>query len=395
MESADTLIVAFPCEEHALLLGAALSSWGESRVLVAASLSDNVIHAGLSKVNNDACYASIVAAGQVVECLRQECAGDSRECLCAIAPNLCVSCRCDDMPYVMERAVGTGRGCLSGEPALRVEPFFSLCDRLPLEVLAKVAQALFAADVLLQARCSLAPFAHGDNASRLRSTLEGQRVWACQELASPRAFDVARFAGDLARALGGLRGALSTPAQVPKVGVVGAPLAVYGSEVNAHLLELLVSEGCQPCVPYLSAHIAYSLEAQGASPRLRAALEEQRLALARIDAQGLWEPCPSVAQLRAAAAGVVPDHVVQGMGYSLAGHALLFWQQGAKSLVYASTFGCLVGHVVGQGILKRLRERCLGISIAAVEYDAGTSPANQINRVKLLTSLARQQGLCE
>lgn len=84
----------------------------------------------------------------------------------------------------------------------------------------------------------------------------------------------------------------------------------------------------------------------------------------------------------------------RGAGWAIAGAALLFARAGVRDLVYARTFGCLAGQVTGQGAVKPLRVRCaaegMDASIATIEFDPGTSEVNQLNRIKLLTAVAKR-----
>ena len=52
-------------------------------------------------------------------------------------------------------------------------------------------------------------------------------------------------------------------------------------------------------------------------------------------------------------------------------------------------FACLPNHVTGKAMIKPLRERYPDSNIIAVDYDnPGASEVNQINRIKLMLSVA-------
>ena len=51
-------------------------------------------------------------------------------------------------------------------------------------------------------------------------------------------------------------------------------------------------------------------------------------------------------------------------------------------------FACLPNHVVGKGVIKRLRMCYSEANIVALDYDPGASEANQLNRLKLMLSNA-------
>ena len=54
-----------------------------------------------------------------------------------------------------------------------------------------------------------------------------------------------------------------------------------------------------------------------------------------------------------------------------------------------SAFACLPNHVVGKSVIKELRRRYAGTNIVAVDYDPGASEVNQLNRIKLMISVAK------
>ena len=67
----------------------------------------------------------------------------------------------------------------------------------------------------------------------------------------------------------------------------------------------------------------------------------------------------------------------------------------ARCGVFAKTdiqpFACLPNHVVGKGVIKRLRAEFPQANIAAVDYDPGASEVNQLNRIKLMLSAAKEK----
>lgn len=58
-------------------------------------------------------------------------------------------------------------------------------------------------------------------------------------------------------------------------------------------------------------------------------------------------------------------------------------------LFAAQPFACLPNHVVGKAVIKELRRRYKGTNIVAVDYDPGASEVNQLNRIKLMISVAK------
>ena len=63
---------------------------------------------------------------------------------------------------------------------------------------------------------------------------------------------------------------------------------------------------------------------------------------------------------------------------------------GAPNIVCIQPFACLPNHVVGKGVIKRLRATFPQANIVAVDYDPGASEVNQLNRIKLMLSAAKE-----
>ena len=59
-----------------------------------------------------------------------------------------------------------------------------------------------------------------------------------------------------------------------------------------------------------------------------------------------------------------------------------------KNIICMQPFACLPNHVTGKGMIKALREKYPKSNIVAVDYDPGASVVNQINRIKLMLSVA-------
>ena len=63
---------------------------------------------------------------------------------------------------------------------------------------------------------------------------------------------------------------------------------------------------------------------------------------------------------------------------------------GVKNIVGLSPFACLPNSIILKGVLHSLRESYDNVNIVAIDCDAGSSEVNQINRIKLMTTLAKK-----
>jgi predicted nucleotide-binding protein (sugar kinase/HSP70/actin superfamily) len=51
----------------------------------------------------------------------------------------------------------------------------------------------------------------------------------------------------------------------------------------------------------------------------------------------------------------------------------------------------LPNHVVGKGVIRRIRTSYRESNIVAIDYDPGASEVNQLNRIKLMLSTAKRK----
>jgi predicted nucleotide-binding protein (sugar kinase/HSP70/actin superfamily) len=66
-------------------------------------------------------------------------------------------------------------------------------------------------------------------------------------------------------------------------------------------------------------------------------------------------------------------------------------EQGICDIIYVQSFGCLASHILGRGAMKRIRAEHPEVNITFIDYDPGASEVNQLNRLKLALSIARQR----
>lgn len=79
-----------------------------------------------------------------------------------------------------------------------------------------------------------------------------------------------------------------------------------------------------------------------------------------------------------------------GEGWLLTGEMVELLTHGTPNIVCIQPFACLPNHVVGKGVIKKLKEMYPQANIAAVDYDPGASEVNQLNRIKLMLSAAKE-----
>ena len=66
-------------------------------------------------------------------------------------------------------------------------------------------------------------------------------------------------------------------------------------------------------------------------------------------------------------------------------------KEGVTNIVCVQPFACLPNHIVGKAVIKKIRELYPESNIVAIDYDPGASHTNQINRIKLMLTVAKDK----
>ena len=88
------------------------------------------------------------------------------------------------------------------------------------------------------------------------------------------------------------------------------------------------------------------------------------------------------------ASNVVSIGNIAGEGWFLTAEMLELIEHGASNIFCVQPFACLPNHVTGKGVMKALKAYNPSANIVAVDYDPGASEVNQVNRIKLMMSVA-------
>ena len=83
-----------------------------------------------------------------------------------------------------------------------------------------------------------------------------------------------------------------------------------------------------------------------------------------------------------------------GEGWFLTAEMIEFIKDDIKNIVCVQPFACLPNHIVGKSVIKKIKSIYKDSNIVAIDYDPGASHTNQINRIKLMLTVAKE-GIAE
>jgi predicted nucleotide-binding protein (sugar kinase/HSP70/actin superfamily) len=192
----------------------------------------------------------------------------------------------------------------------------------------------------------------------------------------------------------------------PRVGVVGEILVKYMPLANNHLVELLESEGAEAVVPDMLDFFAYCVYNSEYKHKYlgfgKKSMLISKLGVSAIEA--VRSPAKkALEKSKRFSAPIRVDKIANetkpflsmgnqyGEGWFLAGEMIELVESGVTNVVCIQPFGCLPNHVVGKGVIKRIRTSYPEANIVAVDYDPSASEVNQLNRIKLMLSVAKKK----
>ena len=191
----------------------------------------------------------------------------------------------------------------------------------------------------------------------------------------------------------------------PRVGIVGEILVKYMPLANNHLVELLEREGAETFVPDMMDFFCYYLFNRDYKHRylgnsfqsaffcklaLNVIRRVRQPAVDALKASRRFEAPMPIEQVAEMTKPVLSLGNQYGEGWFLAGEMIELITEGIPNIVCIQPFACLPNHVVGKGVIKQLKKLYPQANIAAVDYDPGASEVNQLNRIKLMLSAARE-----
>ena len=107
-------------------------------------------------------------------------------------------------------------------------------------------------------------------------------------------------------------------------------------------------------------------------------------------AHPLYEPACRMPDLVVDSDPIIPHTFDAGEGVLIPGEIIHHANHGCEAFLILQPFGCLPNHIVGRGIVKRLRELYPSAQILSLDYDPDVSFANVENRLQMLVMNVRE-----
>ncbi len=398
MRQTHTILAPQMSPLHFDILGKAISSAGY-HLEVLPTVSRKAIETGLNYVHNDACYPAIVVIGQLVEALQSGRCDPKRTAL--LLAQTCGPCRATNYPALLRKALREAGFpdvpvlTLSGG-SLNDQPGFSVSARL----LHRMILSCLYGDMLQ--RVSLSTRAHERRAGDTDDLLA---YWMNRVRFSAARGDGALFKTHMRGIVRDFSALRQDRDARPRVGIVGEILLKYHPDANNQVIRHIMEEGGEPVLTDLTDFFLYCLmdpvyrwKHMGGSGLsafgnwfLIKRIESLRDAMRRALEGSRFLPVSRIADLARSVRGIVSTGNQAGEGWLLTAEMLELIDHGVGNVLCLQPFGCLPNHITGKGVIKELKRIRPQANLMAVDYDPGSSEANQINRIKLFMSVAHDR----
>jgi len=360
-------------------------------------LDREAVDTGLKYVNNDACYPSIVVVGQIMAALKS--GRYDPEKTSVLISQTGGGCRATNYIGFLRKAlqdagldkipvISLNAGGLERNPGFAITP----------ALLHRSLMALVYGDLLLRVTCRVRPYEKIPNSTHVL-----YEKWAAICKTALRSGDRHLFKKNIRGIVADFDQLETHNHRKPRVGVVGEILVKFHPTANNNIVEILEREGAEAVMPDLINFLLYSSLDSDFKRRYLAGSRRSQL-LGRLFIRVLeyyrqemkkallkskrFSSPSTIERLADGARDVISLGHTTGEGWLLTAEMVELIESGVANILCLQPFACLPNHVTGKGMVKELKRRYPAANIAAIDYDPGASEVNQLNRIKLMLSVA-------
>ena len=361
-----------------------------------------VAQLGLKYVHNDTCYPALLVIGQFLDALNSGKYDLDHTAL--LITQTGGGCRASNYIHLLRKAL-----VKAGYPQVPVVSLnFSGLEKdsgfpMTLPLMRKLLACIYYGDLLVALKAQTEPYeTHKGDAAALQEkwldTICGwvmeDKGWSGREIKAAMPKIAREFAAIPVH-------------RVPKVkvGVVGEIYVKYSPLGNNDLEKFLASQDCEVNLPGLMGFVQYCAFNMGEDHVLyggKLAVKvgtdqflnwldsvERVMLKAETDA-GFYAPGP-FKELVEKPKGVISLGAKMGEGWLLTAEMIELVQGGYGNIVCAQPFGCLPNHIVGKGMVNKIRALYPSANITPIDYDPSATRVNQENRIKLMLAVAKER----
>lgn len=365
--------------------------------------SPSVVHEGLKYVHNDTCYPALLVIGQMIDALKS--GKYDLDKVALMITQTGGGCRASNYLFLLKKALNkAGYGHI---PVLSLD--LGTLGRgggfkLTLPMIKKMLVAITYGDILMLLNNQVKPYELNKGESE-----DLVQFWINnigKQFLQGKGYSSREIKRNLQRIVESFGKVSKLKEEKIKVGIVGEIYVKYSQLGNNHLEDFLIDEDCEVMVPGLMGFVMYSVDngiqdvnIYGGSKFKKATSKAilkyldyyEEMIRNAVKKYSIFTPPSSFMHLKSLADGVIDHGCKMGEGWVLTAEMIDLVQNGYENIVCAQPFGCLPNHIVGKGMIRKIKELYPQANIVPIDYDPGATKVNQENRIKLMLAVAREK----
>ena len=359
-----------------------------------------IVDEGLKYVHNDTCYPALLVIGQLIDAVKSGRYDPHKVAL--LITQTGGGCRASNYIHLLRKALEKA-GMeyipvislnLSG---LEKNPGF----KMGLGTLVKAVFAMMYGDIIVQCANQVRPYEV--TKGQTDETIETIKQYLLDEMTHGRGMSFKSMVKNFDHIVSSFKAIPVAGEPKVRVGVVGEIYVKYSPLGNNGLEEFLLSEGAEPVVPGLTDFIIFKIYNREVDVNiygglwakkklcqiLKGFIEKCQKAMIEAMKKGGFRAPGTFEDLRKLIQGYLGEGNKMGEGWLLTAEMLELIHTGVPNIVCTQPFGCLPNHIVGKGMIRRLKDDYPYSNIVAIDYDPGATKINQENRIKLMLANAK------
>jgi predicted CoA-substrate-specific enzyme activase len=396
MKRTHTILAPQMSPIHFDLLQEAMKKSGYTFVVLPA-MDKTAVDEGLKYVNNDACYPAIIMIGQLVQALKSgnyDCNHTS-----VIITQSGGGCRATN--YIAFLKLGLKQAGFGNVPIISLntlgmekQPGF----KISLGMINRAVMGMIYGDLFMRLLYRTRPYERFPGSAQLL-----YEKWSETAKSNLRNGSKLMFRQNIRDIVRDFEHLELLDIKKPKIGVVGEILVKYHPTANNDIVSIIEEGGAEAVVPDLMDYFLYSaynsrfrfrylagkkLDQQKGTIAASYLMSYRKSIIQELQGSSRFLPPTPIEELAHMASSMLSLGNHTGEGWLVTAEMVEFIEQGTQNILCVQPLACLPNHITGKGMFKPLKEKYPKANIMPIDYDPGISQVNQLNRIKLLLSLA-------
>ena len=400
MKKDYTLLAPQMLPDHFAMVVEVVRSYGY-KVEMLENTGRPVIDAGQKYVHNDACYPAILVIGQLINAIQSGKYDPHKVAL--VITQTGGGCRASNYIHLLRKALE--KAGLSFVPVISLNlsglesnPGF----QLTVGMLRKVVFAIIYGDLILNVSNQVRPYElnAGDTDACVRRCMD----FLLGDMHQGKGMTFKTMKANFRRIIDEFKAVPVSQEKKVLVGVVGEIYVKYAPLGNNNLCDFLLSEGAEPVVPGVMDFIIFKVNNRSVDVNIyggkwikekfcvwleKYLMKYQHAMIDALKESGRFRAPGDFHDLHRGIQGYLGDGNKMGEGWLLTAEMLELIHMGIPNIVCTQPFGCLPNHIVGKGMIRKIKDDYPWSNIVAIDYDPGATKINQENRIKLMLANAR------